>query len=177
MMHTYKFDFNSSSKLVKSVIQDVIKMELEIYPEHMTMFSEEVRNKVELFEYCEDNQVTIVIDYDEQWYLIMTKTEIIDLAAMNKLSLFCINKIYNILSAHFKDKKVELDARELSSYRLIKLFEKRNKLTILQEESWLWEYEIMYSMTIKFVRSNDHEQNHIQKTSSSSSSLHVLSSL
>ena len=72
------------------------------------------------------------------------------MAAISKLSIQEMLYIGTELKKWFGTKKVTLDARKSTSYRLIKFFSRGGKVSILSEEEWVWGDDVMVEMTIKF---------------------------
>ena len=122
-------------------------IEAAAYPEYM-QYLQEVHTMEDMQEYCESKKVLVL--EGEGWYCICGKTEVVDLAAISKLTIQDMLHIGTELKKWFGTKKVTLDARKSTSYRLIKFFSRGGKVSILSEEEWTWGEDIMVEMTIKF---------------------------
>lgn len=122
-------------------------IEAAVYPSHM-QYLDSVYTLEDMQEYCESKKVLVL--EGEGWYCICGKTEVVDLAAISKLTIQDMLHISAELKKWFGTKKVTLDARKSTSYRLIKFFSRGGKVSILSEEEWTWGEDIMVEMTIKF---------------------------
>ena len=122
-------------------------IEAAAYPTHM-QYLQEVHTLEDMKEYCESSKVLVI--EGEGWYCICGKTEVVDLAATSRLSVQAMLYIVTELKKWFGSKKVTLDARKSTSYRLIKFFSRGGKVSILSEEEWSWDGETMVEMTIVF---------------------------
>ena len=122
-------------------------IEAAAYPTHM-QYLQEVHTLEDMQEYCESSKVLVL--EGEGWYCICSKNEVVDLAAISKLAIQDMLHIGTELKKWFGTKKVTLDARKSTSYRLIKFFSRGGKVSILSEEEWTWGEDIMVEMTIKF---------------------------
>lgn len=126
---------------------NIRNIEAAAYPEYM-QYLQEVHTLEDMQEYCESKKILVL--EGEGWYCICGKDEVVDLAAISKLSIQEMLRIGTELKKWFGTKKITLDARKSTSYRLIKFFSRGGKVSILSEEEWTWGEDIMVEMTIKF---------------------------
>lgn len=131
--------------VTKKDIKKIVALEAAIYPEFM-QYMQDIRTKKDIKEYCEDTKVSVALG--EDWYLIVTQDEVVDLATASRLPLSTLNGIFNALKAHFGERVFTLDARASTSYRIISVYEKRGKLKIHSSSEWYWEDELMYELEL-----------------------------
>ncbi len=83
-------------------------------------------------------------------YLLATDVEIVDLASTIPVSLAQLRRLAGELAAHFGSRDVTLDARERTSWRLIRYAARRGILEIRSAEPWEWDGERFFETTIRF---------------------------
>ena len=135
-------------ELTGAQIQKICEIEGMVYPSCMRSL-EDIESPKDLLEYCESKKAMAMIG--EDWYLLATPHEVVDLACTSSLSLEEINQIFNALKAYYGTKKFTLDARKTTSYRLLKVYASRGRIKIHSEEEWYWDDEVMCEMTLSFI--------------------------
>lgn len=127
-------------------------IESSVYPSHMWGM-QEVETLEDLQEYCESEVVHVY--QGKSWYCLVTPEEVIDLASIGSMTLTELLILLSDLEVWFDNRVFQMDCRASTSMKLIKHLERKGKLKILKEESWSWEDEIMYGLSIQFT-SNKH---------------------
>lgn len=98
----------------------------------------------DIVEYCEaEGPTDLIIMTGKSWYFLAVKStrEIVDLAG--KINLKELFKIKEVLKGQFNGRPVILDAREKTSYRIIKKLGK-----IMKDNPYSWNEEIFHEMEI-----------------------------
>lgn len=127
---------------MKKVLKHLRRIERLAYPSHMRQM-QDIRTFRDLKLYCESRKVQLITT--GKGYAIYTPNEVIDMASLSpKDSIELICK----LSQALKGRTINLDARDETSYPLIKLFERRGKVIIHSDTQWSWGGNIMHDMTI-----------------------------
>jgi hypothetical protein len=128
--------------------ESIKAIEASAYPVHMQGM-QDVQSYEDLQEYCESN--TVQVFQDKQWYCIVTKKEVVDLASLQPMSIKDMIQLLVQLQVWFEERKFTLDAKEDTSLKLLRYLSKKNKIKILKEESWDWNGTSMVEMTLKFL--------------------------
>lgn len=136
------------SEISLEEIERIKQIERKVYPTHM-QYMQHVQSVANLIEYTESEDSHIMLGPD--WYLIVTPTEIVDIATTGKLGLQTMIQISNTLKECYGDKVFSLDARASTSYRLLKVLERRGQIKIHSSEEWYWGNEKMYEMEISYI--------------------------
>jgi hypothetical protein len=152
---------NSQIKLIKDI-------EKKSYPSFMRSF-DSLRSKQDIIDYVTDGEdydeqlmqnIKIVISDSSDWYMIFTinnyenMIEVQDLAGHEnnsndiKKSLNKLNEIIEVFKP-YKGMSIKADFRETTSYRLIKLLEKKQIIQIQDERKWSWGNETM--IEVEFI--------------------------
>jgi hypothetical protein len=137
--------------ITKKTIRHLRKIERAVYPAYMQQM-QDIRNVVDLAIYCEGRPHVRVW---RDGYIIYTRREIVDLCSLSPLSWGEINMIYKTLRKFYKSRKISADLRETTSYRLIKLYEKRGKIELLHDTPWYWGNEVYHEVTVRFMKGGD----------------------
>ena len=127
------------------VLKKIVRIESSVYPPQYRQM-EHVKNMRDLTEYCEG------IPHAETWdtgYLLYTESEIVDIASLTPMSLKHLNDIAKRLKKFFGNRVVYTDCRETTSYKIFNFFEKRGKISLLEDYSYLWGDEWFHE--IKFI--------------------------
>lgn len=129
---------------------DLLKsIEAKAYPYYMQMI-QYAENEQDLADYCECSveQLGYKLCNDNKAYIIWSKkgnvVEIVDIAGDFGSSLR--SELLNTLTGA---KKIVLDAREDTSYRLIKPMAKRYGFRIKKDRQWEWGDHIMHEMVLR----------------------------
>lgn len=131
-------------------LQKVKEIERAAYPEFMWQF-QDIENPSEAYEEIDcDGQFFCHID--NGWYMLgcngPSEVYIEDLASVKNLGFAELNRILTILRS-FGDKLITADCRGSTSYRLLKIAEKRGRIQVIEESPWNWGNEKMYELTFK----------------------------
>jgi hypothetical protein len=134
-------------------LEKVKEIEKRAYPEFMLRYDsiDSVDDaKEELESECGGGQYFCHVDND--WYILgcnrANEIEVEDLASVKSLGFAELNIILNLLRS-FGPKNIRADCRSGTSYRLLKLAEKRGSIEIFSEEPWNWGNEKMYELVFK----------------------------
>ena len=131
----------------KADIKSIKAVEASVYPEHM-QYMQDIRNVSDIEDYCEDNDVCVILK--DSAYVIMASEEVVDMASVNPLSMVEMVEILGYMKSYYGSNVFSLDARESTSYKLLKFLSKRGTITILSEYSWDWDGVVMYEMELCF---------------------------
>jgi hypothetical protein len=88
---------------------------------------------------------------DNGWYMLGcngAEVYVEDLASVRNLGFSELNTILRILRG-FGEKLITADCRSSTSYRLLKIAEKRGSIQIISEDPWNWGSEKMYELKFK----------------------------
>ena len=137
-----------SIRQFKSMMNIISSIEAEVYPSYMFSF-DEGETKADLKEFCESTQVMVM--YTDSMYCICTPEEVVDLCSKKNLSMKQLLEIKTVLKDFYGTDLFGLDARETTSYKLIKFLEYKKELVIYKEELWYWGSERFISLQVQFV--------------------------
>ena len=137
-----------SIRQFKSMMDTISNIEKEVYPSYMFSF-DEGETKADLKEFCESSHVMVI--YTDTMYCICTPEEIVDLCSKENLSMKQLLEIKTVLKDFYGTDLFGLDARETTSYKLIKFLEYKKELIIYKEELWYWGSERFISLKVQFV--------------------------
>ena len=129
----------------ETVLSSIKRIEASAYPCHMQMIKD-VDCIDDVLEYVEARKV-FVFSCDK-FYIIATKNEVCDFAAIESLTLKDIFFIADVLYDHFGNKKFSMDARSSTSYKLIRFFEKRGRVVVHSRKEWDWDGEAMLELVV-----------------------------
>lgn len=146
-MFTYLHIDCLSLRSFKAMVTNIAKIEKECYPEYMRSL-QFISSRNDLKEYCESEDIFAI--YSNTTYILCTKDEIVDFASISKLSLVELMEVKRLLKEVFDTNRFFLDARETTSYRLIKFLEKRKEITVISDNTWEWGNETFHSLNIYF---------------------------
>lgn len=122
-------------------------IEKRLYPEHMLGITSESAKG--LAEYCECSLDELCVLRGENWYSLLAikedYVEIADLAALPGNEFAASRAIMLELLKH-KGKVVFIDARESTSYPMVKRAEEKGRIEILKDELYYWEGVPMHEM-------------------------------
>lgn len=137
----------------------VKQIEKTAYPNHM-QFYQDFDDIDDIIDYA-DCQGQIDCHVENDWYAIFCngakEVEIIDLASTRPLSLSDLFVVYKKLLS-FGDKLFTMNARETTSYRLIKLGEKRGMFEIISDEPNSLYGEPMHEIVFKMKPRNNFKE-------------------
>ena len=140
--------FKKLDNINKQDIKKVVQIEGSVYPHHM-QYMQDIRSKADLAGYCETTDISVAIG--EDWYIIVSSEEVVDLACSGSLSLRTLLSISEGLKAFYGvGNTFSLDARACTSYRLLKCLEKRGTITIHSQKEWDWDGETMCQMVLSY---------------------------
>ena len=131
---------------MKGIMRHLRRVEKKAYPKQYRQM-QHIRKMSELTEYCEG---TPKVKTWAEGYCIVTEDEIVDLASLQPMTLREIGELLRFFKAHFKGRTASLDAREKTSFILIKYGQKRGLLTVLKEVKWEWDGETFYELEVQF---------------------------
>lgn len=148
-----------SCALTQQNLDKVKEIEDIAYPNFMKGM-QDIESISDVLDYAEcDGEIICLIEDD--WYILGCNSrksiEIVDLASKKSLTFSDINKIVNFLKS-YGDKVINVDARATTSYRLIKLLQKRGAIEIIHDSPWNWESETMHELKFKFITPNNFKE-------------------
>lgn len=126
----------------KKLIRHLQQIERSVYPPHMWGL-QDIKTRTDLQIYCESVSINVLTN--RGGYVIYTDEEIIDLASVDTISSM---KLILQLKKKLSGRVVSLDARESTSYPIIKKMADMGKLVIHHDELWWWGGERMHSLSI-----------------------------
>jgi hypothetical protein len=131
-------------------LDKVKQIEKTAYPEFMWQF-QDVETPAEAAEEV-DCDGDFFCHIDNGWYILgcngSKEVYIEDLASVRNLGFSELNTILRILRG-FGSKLITADCRSATSYRLLKIAERRGSIQIISESPWSWEGETMYELSFK----------------------------
>ena len=145
-------NLKESCSLNQKNFDHVKSIEKEVYPPRMHTY-QDFDDIEELLDYngC-DGQIDCIIKND--WYAIFcngpTEVEITDFASRKPLGFAEILEVKNKLQS-FGDKIISMNARESTSYRIIKLGERRGWFKIISDEPNITFGEPMHEIIMKVI--------------------------
>ena len=145
-------NFKESCLLNQKNFDHVKNIEKEVYPPRMHTY-QDFDDIEELLDYngC-DGQIDCIIKND--WYAIFcngpTEVEITDFASRKPLGFAEILEVKNKLQS-FGDKIISMNARESTSYKIIKLGERRGWFKIISDEPNITFGEPMHEIIMKVI--------------------------
>ena len=145
-------NFKESCLLNQKNFDHVKNIEKEVYPPRMHTY-QDFDDIEELLDYNDcDGQIDCIIKND--WYAIFcngpTEVEITDFASRKPLGFAEILEVKNKLQS-FGDKIISMNARESTSYKIIKLGERRGWFKIISDEPNITFGEPMHEITMKVI--------------------------
>lgn len=131
-------------------LEKVKQIEKSVYPEFMWQF-QDIETPQEAYDEV-DCDGEFFCHVDNGWYMLGCNgpqdVYIEDLASVKNLGFSELNTILRTIRS-FGDKLITADCRSDTSYRLLKLAEKRGSIQIINEDPWTWGSEKMYEITFK----------------------------
>jgi hypothetical protein len=145
-------NFKESCLLNQKNFDHVKSIEKEVYPPRMHTY-QDFDDIEELLDYNDcDGQIDCIIKND--WYAIFcngpTEVEITDFASRKPLGFAEILEVKNKLQS-FGDKIISMNARESTSYKIIKLGERRGWFKIISDEPNITFGEPMHEIIMKVI--------------------------
>jgi len=132
--------------MMDEIYHQIRELESRIYPVGM----QSMQDCIDLEEYCESTPLVITWGVPMSGYLLATKTEIVDLASVKPLTLKELRELMVELKGYYKNKIFSMDARETTSYKLIKYAESRGYLEIISSIPWKWCGETFFELEARF---------------------------
>lgn len=136
---------------MKASLRRIKAIEAAAYPPSMRQL-QNVATWKEVADYCECRAEELLVLSGESWYLLAAEhedyVEIADLAATGGLG----SAIWRIIAAakgRWAGKTVVCDARQGTSYCLLKALERRGIVRVISETPWEWEDEKMFEVKLK----------------------------
>jgi hypothetical protein len=145
-------NLKESCSLDQDNFDHVKSIEKEVYPPRMQTY-QDFDDIEELLDYNDcDGQIDCIIKND--WYAIFcngpTEVEITDFASRKPLGFAEILEVKNKLQS-FGDKIISMNARESTSYKLIKLGERRGWFEIISDKTNITFGETMHEIIMKVI--------------------------
>ena len=145
-------NLKESCSLDQDKFDHVKSIEKEVYPPRMHTY-QDFDDIEELLDYNDcDGQIDCIIKND--WYAIFcngpTEVEITDFASRKPLGFAEILEVKNKLQS-FGDKIISMNARESTSYKIIKLGERRGWFKIISDEPNITFGEPMHEIIMKVI--------------------------
>ena len=127
-------------------LNKALDIERRAYPPHMQLINSYIEHGgtldiYDIADYLECGINDIVFYMGSNWFILGCKKgdelEIADWASAGGMSFEAVKMLFSVLY-QYKDKTITCDARETTSYRLIKKAERLGYVTVLKEEEWNW---------------------------------------
>jgi len=147
-----------NSSFSQENLDKALDIERKAYPPHMQFINSYIEgggqlDVYDIADYLECNVNNIVFHMGSNWFILGcvqgNELEIADWASDGGMSISGVKAFFSVLR-QYKDKTITCNARETTSYRLIKKAEKIGYLTILDEQPWSWGGVTMIDMKFKF---------------------------
>ena len=131
-------------------LEKIKRIEKSAYPEFMWQF-QDVETPEQAYDEIDcDGQFFCHID--DGWYMLgcngANEVYIEDLASIRNLGFNELNTMLKILRG-FGEKVITADCRSETSYRLLKIAERRGSIEMISERPWNWESEKMHNVVFK----------------------------
>lgn len=136
---------------MKKVLKFIIRIEASAYPSEYQQL-QSTRNMADLVDYCEaDDQKDVVILTGTNWYLLLVKStcEIVDLASVGSMGVADLIKVWKGIRTNLPG-RAKLDAREGTSYRLIKSLARSGRVTISHDSPYIWGDETFHKLELSW---------------------------
>lgn len=135
---------------MKKVLPFICRIERQVYPVHMRQM-QHIRDTADLADYCECRLDQLLTLSGEDWYLIAAErgdeVEIVDFASLKGCT--DIFKILVRVVPRWRGRRIVLDARASTSYRLVLALVKRYKIQVVEDEMWHWGDEEMHHLVLQ----------------------------
>ena len=129
------------------------EIEKKVFPEHMRQY-EDIESMDDVDELTEDCYGEFFCHVENDWYILGCnsgdKVYVDDFSSVKSLGLPELYAVVRLLRS-FGDKIIEADFRQSTSYRLIKMAEKKKIVEIIDETPWNWDGEKMSEITFKIL--------------------------
>ena len=132
--------------------KDLRKIEKLAYPKGMRQLGS-VRNISDLAEYMECHEDEVVVLQGEGWYILIADhqrgdVELVDIASS---SLRLGVQMWRALVGHIiqlSGRRVTMDARESTSYPMVRKLAERGVIEILSDATWEWCGEVFHDLIV-----------------------------
>ena len=125
-------------------------IERAVYPAHMCSLQGDSLEC--LAEYCECSIQQLFVLQGDGWYLLAAEhhrsVEICDLAALPGHEHAAMRGLLTA-GQRWTGKCITLDARETTSYPIIRRLARMGRITILKDEEYEWGLEVMHDMVLQ----------------------------
>ena len=122
---------------MSSPVRIIKRIERKSYPRYMRGM-QSCRTMRDIAEYCECPEEDLICIIEEDCYFLASGSEVVDLAG--KITLSMMRRILEALRR--MTEVISVDCREVTR-RLLKVWEKKGKIQILEEITWDWGGEEM----------------------------------
>lgn len=127
-------------------IQKLCEIEKKAYADTIYAQMQGFENIRDLAEYCEVSPKNVHVMSGDDWYVILGEhrdhIEIVDLASTGKR--LPVKQVLEFMKSF--DKPVTMDAREETSYKLVKALDRMHMLQINKDESYQWGGETFHDV-------------------------------
>lgn len=136
---------------MRDTLARIRRIEKAAYPPHMWQLQWVFRIK-DLAEYCECRPDQVFVLTGQDWYLLAAEredeVEVVDFASIGGCR--DILRVLATVVPRWRGRRVVMDARESTSYRLVMLLVRRYRLDVIEDELWFWGDEPMHSLVLDF---------------------------
>ena len=129
-----------------SIIKKIVGIEAKAYPPQYQQM-QYVATYHDLATYCEG--VPHVITWDAG-YILYTKREVVDLASLTPMTLKQLREVGKKLKSFYGNRRIMVDCRESTSYRIFRFFVKKGVIKIHEETQYNWEGEYFREIIFSF---------------------------
>jgi hypothetical protein len=130
----------------------ILSIEASAYPRHMRSM-QDCESWADIADYCDcDLSRLVVMGVEGHWYALLAlhrrgRAEVVDLAKMPGTGSVPWHRILgDLLSLGIR--QIDLDAREGTSYELILRHASRMGVSVMRDEAWEWDGEVMHEMRL-----------------------------
>jgi len=138
--------------LTEKKLMTIKEIEQKAFPAHMRQY-DDIESMEDVDELTEDCTGDFFCHIETDWYILgcnSDKVYVEDFASTRSLGLPELYRVIKLLRS-FGDKIIEADFRQSTSYRLIKMAEKKKIVEIIDESPWNWDGEKMTEVTFKIL--------------------------
>lgn len=139
---------------MKNIVWFLKKIEGAVYPSHM-QYMQDLETISDLADYCECRARQLIIETGPNWYFLAAQkkrsVEIVDICADGA---FPVREMLSLVRKYlnkWRGKRITLDARHTTSWKLVAFLEKSGKVKITHHEEWWWGNELMHEVGMEVL--------------------------
>ncbi|RMH14939.1 MAG: hypothetical protein D6698_11990 [Gammaproteobacteria bacterium] len=135
-----------------NIVQLIRRIERAAYPQ-VYWGLQDIESLEDVAEYVGCHVRDLVVLHGENWYLLGSSTGedfyIADLASAGGMGLKDLAQVKELMLQH---ERVYMEARETTSYRLVKFMERRGLVSIMTDHPFEWGGEVFHEIELEIRR-------------------------